>query len=655
MTSPFNLSPTHRLVGRWLPGLLALAALSLLYGLTLQQDINGGSHDYVLDTGEMQVALNLWGTIHYTGYPLYTILSALLTRLFVALGAAPALAASFTSLLWSLLALWLFYLILRRLLPDNPILTALILLVFGLAETVWLHSVITEVYSFSLLLTALVIYLGMRLSERWEKGLWLLLIFVLGTAVAHHRILLFLLLPTLLLTWPNWVRFPYSLSRRSSRAYGTRNTEYGTRNTEHGLRLSFLLQTLIVFLLPFAAYLYLPLRAHQGAIWVYGQPGTWPGFWQQFTGSEVAGGLLRLPDTLDSFLANLQFLTDHLTQQFPWILLLAGLAGLLWLLRNDWRVGLAFLSGAVILPAFIFLFPRAVWAPAVLMPALLSLAAGVAYLLHRLVDVRPALRYAGWATCLALSAFLLVGNLPFVNALTRDPAGRAMVERLRPLAAAADRPTVALPWGAGFFAAAYGLYVTGELSGMTLVDHRADFAAILAADGRILTPALYLDYWPPAWWEARVGPAHYQAVTPEIVAIQQAARPPDAAPPNAAFDLGNGIRLHSAALSETTPGQVEVTLIWEATQPPNRDYSVAVHWLTQFPPQSPDDLVAQADSAHPVQGWSPTSRWTTGELVRDVYALETTAVAQPTVIAIAMYYQDESGQFVNSPWFVLEP
>lgn len=581
----------------------------------------------------MQVALNLWGTVHYTGYPLYTILSALLTQLFVALGAAPALAASLTSLLWSLLALWLFYLILRRLTPHNPLLAALILLTFGLAETIWLHSIITEVYSFSLLLTGLVLYLGLRLRERWEMGLWLVLMFVLGTAVAHHRILLFLLLPTLLLTWPHWLHHPKSKIQNPK----------------------FLLLTPLAFLLPFAAYLYLPLRARQGAIWVYGQPGTWAGFWEQFTGSEVAGGLLRLPNTLDGFLENLRFLTGHLTQQFPWILLLAGLAGLLWLLRDDWQVGLAFLSGAVILPAFIFLFPRAVWAPAVLMPALLSLAVGAAYLLNRLAEGRPALRYAGWAACLALSALLLVGNLPFVNALTRDPAGREMIERLRPLTTADGRSTVALPWGTGFFAAAYGLYVTGELSDMTLVDHRADFAAILAADGRILTPALYLDYWPPAWWEARIGPAHYQAVTPEIIAIQQATLPPDAAPANVDFDLGNGIRLRSAALAETAPGQAELTLVWEAMQAPDRDYSVAVHWLTQFPPQSPDDLVAQADSAHPVQGWWPTSRWAAGELVRDVYALQTTAVTPPTLIAIAMYHQDENGQFVNSAWFTLEP
>ena len=637
LSSSLRLQPTtavRQSFHRLLPGLLAVTVLGLIYATTLQRDINGSSHDYLLDTGEIQVALNLWGTVHYTGYPLYTILSALLTQTAVALGAPPALAASVTSLVWSLLALLLFYLILCRVLQGNSILAGLTVLAVGLAETFWLHSIIAEVYSFSSLLMSLTIFLSLRLREQWKGGEWVALALVLGTAVAHHRILLFLLPLVLLLVWPQPWRW------------------FLKKPIRHGF------YTLLAFMIPFVAYLYLPLRARQEATWVYGQPGTWFGFWQQFTGSEVAGGLLRLPENGEAWMQNLRFLSGHLTQQFPWLFLLAGLVGLLWLAHDDWQVGLAFLLGAAVLPLFVFLFPKAVWVPAVLMPPLLCLATGAAYLLHKLGQRGTVLRLLGWAACLSLAVLLLVGNLPFVNELTRDPTGRAMIERLKPISGAAtsfgDHPTVALPWGTDFFAAAYGLYVTQELSDLTLVDHRADFATIINTEGRILTPGQYLNYWPPAWWEARIGEAHYSAVTPEIIAIQRTALSDEATSPAENFDLGNGIRIRSATLAEADDGKSHLTIYWESMQPIERDYSVALHWLTQFPPQSPADIVAQADSVHPVHGWYPTSHWRPGELVRDEYELEITAVSQSAILAIAMYYVDENGQFVNSAWFTLE-
>jgi hypothetical protein len=612
---------------------LAASILCLFYAATLQRDINGRAHEYLLDTGEIQVALNLWGTIHYTGYPLYTILSTLLTQAANSLGMPPALAASATSLIWSLLALLVFYLFLCRILQGNTILAGLTVLTTGLAETFWLHSVIAEVYSFSLLLVGVTFLLGIQLREQWEPSKWLAAVFIVGTAVTHHRILLFLLPVVFLLAWPQpwtWIR------QRAMHSF----------------------YSLVAFVIPFTTYLYLPLRARQGAIWVYGQPETWHGLWQQFTGSEVTGGLLRLPDNYEAWIQTIHFLYNHSTQQFPWFFLLAGLIGLLWLARDDWQVGLALLFGATVLPFFVLLFPKAVWVPAVLMPSLLCMATGAARLLHNLAQGRPVWRFLGWAGCLLLSISLLVGNLPFVNELTRDPAGRAMIDRLLPLSSttslSGEQLTVALPWGTGFFAAAYGLHVTHELSDLVLVDHRADFASIMDTKGVVLTPGLYLYYWPPSWWEAAIEETYYSAVTPEIIAIQQVAPPGDDVALNINFDLGNGIRIRTATISDAGAGRAVITIYWEAMQPIKRDYRVAVHWLTQFPPQGPADIVAQADSVHPVQGWYPTTRWTVGEVVRDEYELMGTTITPPTTIAITMYHIDESGQFINNEWFVLK-
>jgi hypothetical protein len=626
-----SMNDFKKTVWSWLPGLLALVVLLLVYLWSLQTDINGGSHDYVLDAGEIQVALNLWGTVHYTGYPHYTILSALLTRFMVGLGVIPAAAASATSLLWTLLALLIFYRLLTNwLTKGNNLLAGLMVLVVGVMETFWLHSVIAEVYSFSLLLVCLTIFLGMRLRERWRFGEWLITIFVVGMAVAHHRILLILGPMVVIMVWDDFWHWLWQ---------DVRHIFYGTA----------------ALLAPFAAYIYLPLRAWQGTLWVYGQPGTWPGFWQQFTGSEVAGGLLRPPSDYQGWVDNLYFLNEHLAFQAPWLLLLIGLIGLLWLTHTDRHFGLTLLLGTGVLVGFVFLFPSAVWAPAVLMPPLLFLAAGVTFLLHRLAQIWPIAGPVSWVGLLVLGSSLLASNRSLVTELTRDPGGREMITLLQRLSEETDSdtavPTLALPWGTDFFAASYGLYVTKELSGFNLVDHRADFAAIIENEGIILTPASYVNYWPPERWEAIVGEVTYAAITPNIVAIQRQSLYEDV-PLNADFALGNGIRIRSTSVTQAE-SRIALTVYWEAMQVLLQDYSVAVHLITRFPPQQAEDIVAQADAMHPVRGWYPTSQWSPEEIVRDQYELTIPIDAGATAVALTMYHVDETGQFVNNAWYIV--
>ena len=143
--SAWSSSQAVRRLRIWLPGLTALCALVLVYAGTLHGDIHGRSNNnYMDDSGEIQVALNIWGTIHYTGYPLYTILGALLVQVARAIGLSPAAAASATSAVWSLLALAILYLVLLRLTGGERVLAALTVLAIGLVETFWIHSVIDE-------------------------------------------------------------------------------------------------------------------------------------------------------------------------------------------------------------------------------------------------------------------------------------------------------------------------------------------------------------------------------------------------------------------------------------------------------------------------------------------------------------------------------
>lgn len=625
----------HRIAPRiWhtcLPGLAALGVLLLIYSGTLQHDVNGSGHGCMIDVGEIQVALNLWGTIHYTGYPIFSILGALLTHVLRAVSLPPATAASAVSALWSLLGLAGAYRLLARVTEGEHALAALVVLALGLVETFWIHSVVAEVYSFSLFLISATLLAGIELTDRWDERRWWLAMALLGMSAEHHRLLLLLMPAVFLLAVP-------TLRKRRSNW------------------LAFSIKSALIFALPFLAYLYLPLRALQGSPWVYGQPDTWDGFWAQFSGREATAYVLEWPDSLAAWLANLHFLAGQLQHQLPTSALLAGGVGLICLaLRRPCWTGLGLLTGTLTFLAFVAAFPSAVWAPAVLMPAILLLATGLAYLLHRLAQIGTSLRWGAWAGLLLLALWLFCTNLPFVHDLVNDPAGREIIQTLRPLRNAdlpGGRNVVALPWGGTYFAAAYGLYVTGELGGFELVDHRVDFRSIVQREGKVITLAFNLGNWPLYWWTDLLGEAHFSSAAPGIAMISRNVLY-EGIPAPTGFDLGNGVRVRSVDLFWEREDRLRVTIYWEATQRVQSDYHVAVHLVSRDPPESAQDILAQSDSPNPVGGWYPTSLWAAGEVVRDDYALTVPSGSFPVAVRVAMYQFDASGGFVNTNWLSL--
>src|SRR5687768_7045911 len=165
---------------RLAPFALAAALLLALYLPTLQTIPNGSDQYLMIDVGEAQIVLNTWGTLHATGYPLYVMSGNLLVMLFRAAGVSPAAASALVSLVWGLVALGLIYALALNLaetaanagkdktLPYRNIVGVLAMLVtvlFGLTRTVWVHHVIAEVYTFGLMLLALLHLLALWRGE----------------------------------------------------------------------------------------------------------------------------------------------------------------------------------------------------------------------------------------------------------------------------------------------------------------------------------------------------------------------------------------------------------------------------------------------------------------------------------------------------------
>jgi len=261
----------------------------------------------------------------------------------------------------------------------------------------------------------------------------------------------------------------------------------------------------------------------------------------------------------------------------------------------------------------------------------------------------------GGGGLLLLALWLFRTNLPFVYGLVNDPLGRETIQMLQPLKDAelpGGRNVVALPWGGVYFAAAYGLYVTDELDGFELVDHRANPRSIVQQEGKILTLAFNLGNGPLYWWTEFLGKVHFSSATPDITMISQEVLYEDI-PVQIGFDLGNGVRVRDADLSWVGEDGLQLTIYWEATQQIHSDYRVAVHLVSKDPPESGQDVLAQADSLNPVGGLYPTSIWATGEVVRDDYALTVPPDTFPIAARIAMYQLEESGGFVNTDWLSL--
>jgi hypothetical protein len=160
--------------------------------------------------------------------------------------------------------------------------------------------------------------------------------------------------------------------------------------------------------------------------------------------------------------------------------------------------------------------------------------------------------------------------------------------------------------------------------------------------------------YPVSWWEGRLGRVYLSSAAPRIIEIGLAP-PVETAelPPGPTLDLENGLWVRSAQLAPMENGDLWLTIYWQAEAPVTKEYSVAVHLVAHDPPRGEEDVLAQADRRHPVDGWYPTSRWRAGEIVRGDYRIEVPEGTEPVAVRIGMYRVDDTGSFVNTPWLSL--
>lgn len=616
--------------GRWLwPLAVALVALGA-YLSTLQTWANGSESPYATDVGEIQNALGRWGTIHEPGYPLYTFVGSAVVSASRLAGLSVAAGASLHSALWGAATAALLYLLARELGAGAPW-AAAGALTAALGTSTWVDASLAEVHTMGAAFFAGTLLFAARYGRLGRPADLLVLVALLAHGTVHQLTTLFLLPAAALLAWP---RLREALSAWPA--------------------------ALAVGASAPVTWAYLLLRAWQGSAWRYGDVGTLRGLLAIALDTK-AGRVLALPDGPAAWAERARTVAGLLHADLWWPVMALGLASLAW--PAVWRGGrrraaaltLAWLPSAAL--------ALAIWEGRVsdaLLAAKLPVApmagVGLALLWDRVAGAGRGGRLAAAVGAVGLIGALAVAHRPTVHAVTRDyrvaEGAVALAEAIPP--APDGRPTTLLvPWGHRYWALAYVQAFEGRLGHLTLVDHNADVAEIARRGDRLLTLGDALHVLPPAWWGERLGCVCLSSPAPGVVELSERRRLGPGAAGAALLDLGNGVRIVDARASAGPGGHVRVDVEWQAVGAVDADYAVAVHLLAHDPPRGPEDVLAQGDRAHPVDGWYPTGAWAPGEVVRDAYAVEPPPGSLPVAVRLAMYRATPDGGYDTTPWLTI--
>jgi hypothetical protein len=603
-------------------GTAALVIVAAVYLLTFQNDICSNPSEYVIDSGEYQIALSLWGTVHHTGAPTYSMLGATFVSLLRLVGISPAAGAALFSVVCTLVGLGFIY-ALGVHLTDNPWASGAAVLALALSKSFWINSVITEQRGFGIALEVASLWLAVCYAHSRSERTLYALAFVWGQAVVHHRLAVLMAPALAVLVLPGFLSDLKRAPRLLAGCMG-------------------------MSLLAFAFYIYMPLRAWMGA-WTYGDPGTWQGFWFIFWAREVPF-LMHPPSNVAGLIENIRDTLRQLVVEWTAPGLIAVGLGLA--VSAAWsktrRAGWAMIALVVSFVAYLFIWHVAVSPEKVLLWVGVGLALALTILAAYLWQAPRWAGVAGVAALIVLAAISGVTHRQEVLSLTRDPHGREVINLLKaemPPGRNGVEPTFMALWGGDYFAAAYGSRVTGELRGFRVVDHRANFRQIVESSSRLITLPSTFNELPKSWWRERIGGAYLSSAGLGLVEI--GAKPPLTTadvPAGTPTEVGDGISLLSYQI-KPTGGTLRVTLYWQAAQTPSQNYSVFVHLSDKDQISGPDDIIAQSDSQNPVYGWYPTTKWGAGEIVREDYGLDVLRGKTPRLLSVGMYTRNASGAF----------
>ncbi len=581
------------------------AATMTLYTATLAPSIVALFDDSL----EFQLVTFLLGVAHPTGYPLFTLLGWLFTRL--PFGEV-AFRVNLMSAFWGATTVVLVYLAGLQLAARERSWAADVGAILGavalaISPVHWSQATIAEVYTLHACLITALLWVLLRMGNmahaadesphkvhaKLDRSISALAC-LFGLGLAHHRTIVLLLPAAFLVLW----RVRHSARPRAKH--------------------------LLWLCAPWLLYLYLPLRGHVGSL-DGSYTNTIEGFLRHVTAWGYGSFIFQNPFSIER---GANFYLNLFVQQFGWVGMLLVLVGVLLQRHRGYVLGVAEL--AFICYAGFNLFYRVADIEVFFIPNFLICALWLGYGVTRLLDLlqfwgtispnlvaKAAASSAGILIvlgALAQSGLLLHSNFTDMDRSNdwaiHDYGLDMLSQPLEPGAVIVGiQGEITL---VRYFQSVHGL--RKDVRTLAVDDPSERLAAVndLVNQGVAVYLTRSLAGAPERWSLGAVGPlirvyAHSPRLAPATRYEMEAVLTPEIA--LWGYDI---VRLPA----HTAPLPVRLRLVWHVLAPPSRDLKVSARLLAQE-----ERLVAQADAV-PVHFAYPTAAWRSGEYITDVYDLE---------------------------------
>lgn len=582
------------------------------------------------DSLEFQLIGPTLGIAHPTGYPLYTVLGALWSRILFPVGNW-AWRMNLLSALAAAITVGLLFLITQRLTaqvsrakPPSPLRLGpgmAAALAFGLAPVWWGQATIAEVYALHNFFVAVILLISLNLSISQSLNhpltpspchLVTLLCLCFGLGLAHHRTIVLLLPGVALMLW------------------GQRGLIWQPQ---------WWLTWVSALLLPLLLYLLLPLRAAMGVADLHGSyVNSWAGFWDHVLARGYTSFFAQNELTVQRTFGDWWQLWQA---QVGLVGLLLGAIGLIWLLwrgRPLWP-GLGVV--VVLVTNLLFAINYQVGDQQVfLLPAWLCFALLIGIGVSALMSLLARWPRVAQGTALGCSLLLLFGiggRGPLVNrsydwaihdyavalakvdfppgsqvialegqatALNYMQAAAGLGRNATPVVA--DQPAARVAAVAALMAAGAPTYLTQEIAGIA---ERYSFSG----DGPLVR------VWPRG--QAQAGAPQHPLSQPFVEGALQLV----------GYDL--------AWLDQAGGPALRVAFYWQPVTPLTKVYKLSLR-LHQ------GERVLVQEDRYPLRLTAPTTSWLPGETIRDVYYLDvpTTATPQTTTLRVILYSEQDGAE-----------
>ncbi len=265
----------------------------LVYIFTLNPTVG------IIDAGELITGCYLLNILHPTGYPLYTLIGNIFSK--IPFGTI-AQRINFVSAIYCSLASFFFFILLLKI--TNSVVASLIsTALFAFSRTIWSVAVGAEVYGLTALFLVIIVYLWTKLEK---NNVLIILAFILGMSFTNHMMITSTFIATIL-----FLVFSY-------------------KKNIFSMRLLIILATF--FLLGLTIYLFLPIRARAMPLFNWGNPYNLERFIWHVTGKQYRVWMFSSSWTEVS--ANFKFGINLFLQENFFVFIILAIIGMCKLFRT---------------------------------------------------------------------------------------------------------------------------------------------------------------------------------------------------------------------------------------------------------------------------------------------------------------------------------